>query len=132
METVTKPALRATDRLRQSLAALARLLDQTMNDIQLLDSEFQQRILETALETEAALEQQTAERLKSAIEETERNTRIAVTEEMRARQEQQVGPIEAERKELVAETEKLRQEIGQLRQTTAEWGAERTQLLADS
>jgi hypothetical protein len=40
METVgTKPALRATDRLRQTVAALTKLLDQTMIDIQALDSE---------------------------------------------------------------------------------------------
>ena len=43
METVgTKPALRATDRLRQTVAALAKLLDQTMIDIQALDSELQE------------------------------------------------------------------------------------------
>ena len=43
METVgTKPALRATDRLRQTVAALAKLLDQTMSDIQALDSELQE------------------------------------------------------------------------------------------
>ena len=43
METVgTKPALRATDRLRQTVAALAKLLDQTTIDIQALDSELQE------------------------------------------------------------------------------------------
>jgi len=43
METVgTKPPLRATDRLRQTVAALAKLLDQTMIDIQALDSELQE------------------------------------------------------------------------------------------
>jgi len=43
METMTKSPQRTTDRLHQTVAALARLLDQTMNDIQLLDSEFQDR-----------------------------------------------------------------------------------------
>lgn len=43
METVgTKPPLRTTDRLRQTVAALAKLLDQTMGDIQALDSELQE------------------------------------------------------------------------------------------
>ena len=132
METVTKPVLRATDRLRQSLAALARLLDQTMNDIQALDSEFQQRILQTAQETEASLEKQAAERLRYAIEEAEQNARALLTEELQARFDQQIAPIEAERKELTAETEKLRREMERLKQTTAEWEIERTQLMSES
>src|SRR5262249_10204997 len=45
METVmTKATLRGTDRLVQTVAALARLLDQTMNDIQALDSEVQEEL----------------------------------------------------------------------------------------
>src|SRR5689334_5426258 len=43
METMTKSPQRTTERLHQTVAALARLLDQTMNDIQVLDSEFQDR-----------------------------------------------------------------------------------------
>ena len=132
METVAKPALRATDRLRQTLAALARLLDQTMNDIQALDSEFQQRILQTAQETEASLEQQTAERLKFAVEEAEQNTRALLTEELQARFDLQLGPMEAERKELTAETEELRQEVERLKQAAADWESERTHLLSES
>jgi len=132
METVTKPALRATDRLRQTLAALARLLDQTMNDIQALESEFQQRIHQTAQETQASLEQQAAERLKLAVEEAEQNTRALLTEELQARFDLQIGPIDADRKELAAETERLRQEVEHLKQAAAEWEAERTQLLGES
>jgi DNA repair exonuclease SbcCD ATPase subunit len=132
METVTKPALRATDRLRQTLAALARLLDQTMNDIQALDSEFQQRIHQTAQETQAALEQQASERLKLAVEEAEQNTRALLTEELQARFDLQMAPIDADRKELTAETERLRQEVEQLKRAAAEWESERTQLLGAS
>ena len=40
---MTKSPQRTTERLHQTVAALARLLDQTMNDIQVLDSEFQDR-----------------------------------------------------------------------------------------
>src|SRR6516162_10131653 len=62
METVmTKPTLKGTDRLAQTMAALARLLDQTMNDIQALDSEFQEELGHSA------------ESLKIAMEEAERN-----------------------------------------------------------
>jgi chromosome segregation ATPase len=62
METVmTKPTLKGTDRLAQTMAALARLLDQTMNDIKALDSEFQEELGHSA------------ESLKIAMEEAERN-----------------------------------------------------------
>ena len=81
METIsTKPALIATNRLRQTLAAVARLLDQSMNDVSVVDSEYQARISQAAQEAEATLEQRIAERLKSAIDDAEQNTRVLVTE----------------------------------------------------
>src|SRR5262245_10024563 len=132
METVTKPALRATDRLHQTLAALARLLDQTMNDIHALDSEFLQRIHQTVQETQAALDQQASELLILAVEEAEQNTRALLTEELQARFDLQMGPIDADRKELTAETERLRHEVEQLKQAAAEWEIERTQLVGES
>jgi hypothetical protein len=62
METImTKPTLKGTDRLAQTMAALARLLDQTMNDIRALDSEFQEELGHNA------------ESLKIAMEQAERN-----------------------------------------------------------
>src|SRR5258708_14489349 len=80
METViSKPALRATDRISQTVAALARLLDQTMNDLQLLDSEFQEQVLlngEMASSVEAVRKELTAERdqLRLELEELKRTT----------------------------------------------------------
>jgi len=66
METVgTKPPLRATDRLRQTVAALAKLLDQTMSDLQALDSELQERaVAETDEAAAIALDRQ----VSSAVE----------------------------------------------------------------
>src|SRR5437667_12297172 len=60
METMTKPALRGTDRLRQRVAALARLLDETMNDIQTVDAEFEQ--------SGAALERRTNLQMNAAVQ----------------------------------------------------------------
>jgi chromosome segregation ATPase len=132
MEALTKPPLRTTDRLHQTLAALARLLDQTMNDLQVLDSEFQERVLKAAMETEASAEQQAAERLKIAVKEAEQNTRAQVTEELETRLNQQVATaVEAARNELAAERVQLSQELERLRQSTAGWEAERAQLMAD-
>jgi hypothetical protein len=103
METVmTKPTLRSTDRLTQTVAALARLLDQTMNDIQALDAEFQGR-LEAAQEDRATTEQQGAERLKLALEESQLSAREL--ERMR----EAAGAWEAEKEVLQAECNRARQ-----------------------
>ena len=66
---MTKSLLRPTDRLSQTAATLARLLDQLMNDIQALDSEVQEEILTAVQQSEAALAQQAAERLKVPVEQ---------------------------------------------------------------
>jgi hypothetical protein len=109
METVmTKPTLRSTDRLTQTVAALARLLDQTMNDIQALDAEFQER-LEAAQEDRAATEQRGAERLKSALEEAQLSAREL--ERMR----EAAGAWEAEKEVLQAECDRARQMAEEIR-----------------
>src|SRR5215510_3055976 len=133
METATKPGLRTTDRLRQTIGALAKLLDQTMNDIQKLDSEFQERVQQAVHEVEASLKQQASDRLKSAAEEVERNTRAQVTEQLQARFDKQLaGTSETARNELANERAQHKQTQDRLKQTTAEWEKERAQLLAES
>jgi hypothetical protein len=132
METVTKPG-RSTDRLRQTIGALAKLLDQTMNDVQKLDSEFQERIQQAVHEAEASLKQQASDRLKSAAEETERNTRALVTEQLQARFDKQLAvAAETARNELATERTQHKQTQERLKQATAEWEKERAQLLAES
>jgi hypothetical protein len=143
METGTKSSLRAADRLGQTLAALARLLDQMMNDVQAVSSEFRERIQQTAQDTETAVQELADERLKAAVDEavreTERNTRAQVSEELHSRSKQETASaVAAVRKELTAECDRLKEEIDRLkeeldllRQATVEWDKERTRLLAD-
>src|SRR2546428_12116749 len=115
MEMVTKPTLRATERLGQTVAALARLLDQTMNEIQAVNSEFQERILQTAQETEASLRQEGAERLKSATEEAEHNTRALITKELQTRfKKEMAAAVEAVRNELISGQVGLIEELERL------------------
>jgi predicted HNH restriction endonuclease len=102
METATKPPLQATDRLRQTTAALARLLDQTMNDIKLLESEYHERIAEV----------------------TQQND-IRMTEELRTRFNEQISrAVDAVRSEMTAERAALTKELEQLK-------TERARLSAD-
>jgi chromosome segregation ATPase len=109
METMTKPALQATDRLRQTVAALARLLDQTMNDIHSLDSEFQERVAQVIQQAD-----------------------VRMTEEMRARFNQQIATaVEAVRNEAAGDREALIQELDRLKHSASEWQNERAQLAAD-
>ena len=107
MQTMTKPALRTTDRLHQTVAALARLLDQTMTDIQALDSEMQEQVLEATQHAE--------DRLKFATKDAELSARFQVTSELE-------GRFEAEK---ITALEGLRREL------TAQWEAEKAQLVAD-
>jgi len=133
METATKPGLRTTDRLRQTIAALAKLLDQTMNDVQKLDSEFQERIQQAVHEVETSVKQQASDRLKSATEEAERNTRALVTEQLQARfDKQSAATAEAARNELATERTQHKHAQERLKQATAEWEKERAQLLAEN
>ena len=108
METFTKPGLRATDRLSQTVAALARLLDQTMNEIQVLDSEFQDQ-----------------------LEEADQNTRLVVTTELEDRFNQQLSNFESTRNELITERDQLNQQLEQLRAAAAEWEQERARLVEE-
>jgi DNA repair exonuclease SbcCD ATPase subunit len=131
METLTKPPLKTTEHLQQKLSALARLLDQTMNDVQVLDSEFQERVLQAAIQTEASFEQQASERLKAAVEEAEHNTRTLVTEDLQMRFTKQMAEAEAIRHEVIEEKVQLNEELERMKQAAAEWESERQQLAAD-
>jgi len=129
---MNKPALRATDRLSQATAALARLLDQVMNDIQALDSEVQEQVQAAAQQAEAVLLQQGAERLKAAVEEAEQNTRTLVASEAEARFSQKTAAaVEAARNELITERTQLSQELERLKSAATDWEAERARLIAD-
>jgi hypothetical protein len=132
METATKSSLRAADRLGQTLAALARLLDQMMNDVKAVNAEFQERVQQTAQDTETAIQELADERLKAAVEEAERNTRAEVSEDLQAQFKQETSAaIEAVRRDLTAERDRISEELDLLRQAAVEWDKERTKLLAD-
>jgi hypothetical protein len=129
---MNKPALRAADRLTQTAAALARLLDQMMNDIQSLDSEVGEQVRSAAQEAEAALVLEGSERLKAAVEEAEQNTRVLLAGEMEVRFNQQIAAaVEAARNELITEHNRLTEELEQLKSASTGWETERARLLAD-
>jgi hypothetical protein len=133
METFSKTELRAKDRLGQTVSALAKLLDRTMNDIQMLESEFEQQIAQTISETEASVERRAAERLHLAVEEAQQSARSSVREALEAQfREETAVAVEAVRKKLAAENAQLEQEISRLRQTGADWEVERARLTTES
>jgi hypothetical protein len=115
--------------MQQTLAALARLLDQTMNDIQVLDAECQERVLKAAMEAEASIEQQTAQRLKSAVEEAERNTRARLTEEIEERLKEQMVSEHADREQ--AERTRFNEEAERLRRAVRDSEGEQERLKAE-
>ena len=108
MDTVTKPGLRPSDRLSQTVTALAKLLDQTMNEIQILDSDFQEQ-----------------------LEATDQNARLVVTTEFEDRFNKELAKFEATRNELITERNQLTQQLEQMRDAAAEAEEERARLVAE-
>jgi chromosome segregation ATPase len=132
METLTKPGLQAMDRLRQTVAAQARLLDQTMNEMKGLESEIQERVLRAMQETEESCERQAEGRLKVAVEEAEENTRILVTEELQDRFKKKLSAeLESAKQEWFSARGVLDEEIDRLKRNCADLEIERTKLVAD-
>jgi hypothetical protein len=120
------------DRLRQTVAAQARLLDQTMNEMQALEAEIQERVLRAMQETEESCERQAEGRLKAAVEEAEENTRILVTEELQDRFKQQsAAELESAKHDWFSERGLLTDEIDRLKRSAADLEIERTKLVAD-
>jgi hypothetical protein len=89
-----------------------------MNHIQAMESEFQEQAILAAQEAGAAIEQDAAERLKSAVDDAEQRTRGRVTEELQARFNQEMASA-------------LEAAHAQLDQSAAQWAVERERLLAD-
>ena len=136
------------ERLQQSLAAAARLLDQSVNDVQVLDADVQEHLLRATQEFELSSEKQWTERLRLAVEEAEINTRILVTEELQQRFNQEVAKIqsdlqnaskgeydralaEANEGAAIALERQIARTVDRVRnESAAKWEAERAHLMA--
>src|SRR5581483_8436257 len=125
METLTtKPTLQGTDKLAQTVAALARLLDQTMNDIRALDSEVQDQV---------------ADRLQEAANEWEDEKAALIAERERARglveqarQEHQQALLDTDEAAAIALERQIATAVERVRaELTAQWQADRAMLVAD-
>ena len=82
MGTMTKtPHQKTTDTLRQALATLAALMDRTINEVNVLDSEIQDGIRTAVQETQDSLQKQAYDRQQAAVEEAVQKTRALVSEE---------------------------------------------------
>src|SRR5262245_5769389 len=91
METATKHGqLKTTDTLRQALSTLAALMDRTINEVSVLDTEIQDAIRKAVNETQETLQKQATERMQSAVEDAVQKTRTTLTEEHRRELQRQV------------------------------------------
>ncbi|HLH31909.1 MAG TPA: hypothetical protein VKY31_11960 [Terriglobia bacterium] len=121
---MTKATLQGTDKLAQTVAALARLLDQTMNDIQALDSEVQEQVAERLHEAAGEWEHERAaliaecERARDLVEQARQEHRQALLDTDEA------AAIALER-QIAGAVERVRTEL------TAQWEADRATLVAD-
>jgi len=72
---------KTTDTLRQALATLAALMDRTINEVNVLDTEIQDGIRNAIQETQDSLQKQAYDRQLAAVEEAVQKTRALVSEE---------------------------------------------------
>jgi hypothetical protein len=117
---MSKTAVRATDRVGQTVAALARLLDQVMNDIQVLDSEVQEQVLAASTEWEAERARLVAdcEHANDLLEE--------------ARKQQDRAVLETDEAAAIALELQVARAVNQMRaELTAQMDADRATLIAE-
>ena len=125
---MSKTAVRATDRVSQTVAALAQLLGQMMNDIQVLDSEVQEQVLAASSDWEAerarlvaecaranGLLEQTRKEHDRALAETDEAAAIAlqvqVSTAVNRMRAELTAQMDADRTTLVAERNRAQQRI---------------------
>jgi|ERR1051326_2472940 chromosome segregation ATPase len=122
MDTTSKTpqGAHATDRVVEALATLAALLDRTINEVKLLDSDFQNRLLQAVHDTEAAMQSQAASHLDTTLAES------------RSKLEAQFkNKLEEISSEWEAERTRLNDQINRLTQAATQWEAERLRLTAE-
>ena len=117
METKKEQA-RSTDRVLEALSTLAALLDRSINEVKLLDTDFEDRLSRAAQEKEASA--QTAQRLEAELTDTT------------AKLEGQFGKRIAElSNEWQEERNRLSSELSKSSQATVHWEAERARLMGE-
>src|SRR5262245_35526452 len=118
MDVATKmPHQRAMDKVLEALATLAALLDRTINEVKSVEPEFQNRLLQTVHETEAAVQSQAAQHLETMLMET----RTKLEEQFSNR----IAELSVQWEE---ERSRLNNEVSKMAQTAALWETERARL----
>ena len=118
MDAATKmPHQRALDKVLEALATLAALLDRTINEVKSVEPEFQNRLLQTVHETEAAIQSQAAQHLETMLTET----RTKLEEQFSNR----IAELSVQWEE---ERSRLNNEVSKMAQTAALWETERARL----
>jgi hypothetical protein len=122
MDTTSKTpqGARATDRVVEALVTLAALLERTIKEVKLLDSDFSERLLQAVHDTEASMQSQAARDLDTAVAES----RSKLEAQFRNR-------LEEISSEWGAERTRLNNEINRLTQTATQWETERGRLSAE-
>jgi hypothetical protein len=117
---MSKTTLQTTGRMNQTVAALARLLDQVMNDIQVLDTEFQDHVSATSAERET-------ERARLMAECENANQLLA-----QARKEHKRAQAETDEAAAIALELQVSTAVNRMRaELTAQMDADRAALVAE-
>jgi septal ring factor EnvC (AmiA/AmiB activator) len=137
METVAKaPATpKPTDRMMEALATLAALLDRTINEVKVLDADFQKRITEAVQKKEEAIRTDTAKMVEAARSQVHEDLTARFHSELQSALDALRAEFQAERErwssESGVERERLNKELQLAGNTASELQVERSKLTAE-
>jgi hypothetical protein len=115
METKKDFSARNSDRVLEALSTLAALLDRTINEVKILDTDFQSRLAQADQEKESSL--QTAQRLETELTDT--------TSKLEDQFAKRIAELSNEWQE---ERNRLTGELSKSSQATVQWEADRARL----
>jgi hypothetical protein len=137
MEKVAKapPLPKPTDRMMEALSTLAALLDRTINEVKILDADFQKRITRAIQEKEESRKAEEAQNLESVRQELREELTTRFQTELQAALDTLGADFQNERdrmrSEFDGERERLVKELQQAEDSAAELQAERSRLNAE-
>jgi LPS O-antigen subunit length determinant protein (WzzB/FepE family) len=139
MDTATKSktqqVARSTDRVLEALATLSALLDRTMNEVKVLEGDFQAKMLEAVKNTEAAQQAHTDKRVEQARDEIREELKRRFQTELQTALGNLRSEFQTERerlnKEFETERERLNKELKHAVDAASKLQVEKTKLTSD-
>jgi hypothetical protein len=137
METVAKapPTPKLTDRMMEALSTLAALLDRTINEVKILDTEFQKRITDAVQKKEETIRAETADYVEGVRREVQDDLTQRFQTELQSALDSLRSEFQAERDRWTSESgverDRLTKELQYAGDAATELQVEKSKLTAE-